>query len=177
MTIQLDITIRPYKIEDSTVVCDAIHESMEELKLWMPWCHPAYSIGDSQTWLENQVSAFPKGIAYEFAIVSTSGHYLGGCGLNHVDKINRCANLGYWVRSSAIGHGVASNAVKLIRSWAFENTDLIRLEIVIAVNNQASRRVAEKAQAGYEGILRSRLFLHDRPHDAAIYSFIRELRH
>jgi ribosomal-protein-serine acetyltransferase len=173
MPTQFDVTIRPYCVEDSTVVYDAVRESMKALVPWMPWCHSGYSLDDSHTWLENQVSAFQNGLAFEFAIVSESGQYLGGCGLNHIDKINHSANLGYWVRSSASGHSVASNAVKLIRSWAFENTDLIRLEIVIAVDNRASRRVAVKANAVYEGILRSRLVLHDNPHDAAIYSFIR----
>jgi RimJ/RimL family protein N-acetyltransferase len=174
MPTQSDVTIRPYRVEDSAVVYDAVRESMKELIPWMPWCHPDYSFDETHTWLESQVSAFREGLAFEFAIVAASGYYLGGCGLNHVDKINRNANLGYWVRSGASGHGVAGHAVELIRSWAFENTDLIRLEIVIAVENQRSRRVAEKVKAGYEGILQSRLFLNGSPHDAAIYCFIRE---
>jgi ribosomal-protein-serine acetyltransferase len=173
MDTQWDINIRPYRLEDSADVYDAVRESMPELIPWMPWCHPDYSMEESRTWLENQIPAFQQGKAFEFAIVSSSGLYLGGCGLNQIDNTNRRTNLGYWVRSSAAGHGVASAAVKLIRSWSFENTDFIRLEIVIAVENQTSRRVAEKAGAEYEGIHRSRLLLQGSPHDAAIYSFIR----
>lgn len=173
MNTRFDISIRPYRLEDSAVVYNAVRESMSELIPWMPWCHPNYSIDESRTWLENQIPAFQQGKAFEFAIVSLSGRYLGGCGLNQIDNINRRTNLGYWVRSSAAGHGVATAAVKLIRSWGFENTDLIRLEIVIAVENQASRRVAEKAGAEYEGILRSRLLLQGSAHNAAIYSFLR----
>jgi ribosomal-protein-serine acetyltransferase len=174
MNAQFDITIRPYRLEDSEALYVAVRESLLELISWMPWCHSGYSIDESRTWLENQIPAFQQGKAFDFAIVSASGGYWGGCGLNQIDNINRQANLGYWVRSSAAGHGIASAAVKLIRSWGFENTDLIRLEIVIAVENQASRRVAEKAGAEYEGILRSRLLLQGSPHDAAIYSFIRD---
>ena len=173
MKTQFDVTIRPYRMDDSSVVYDAVCESMTGLIPWMPWCHPEYSIDESRLWLESQIPAFRQGTAFEFAIVSATGSYLGGCGLNRIDPVNRRANLGYWVRSGAAGRGVASAAVRLIRSWGFENTGLIRLEIVIAVENGASRRVAEKTGAAYEGTLRNRLFLHGSPHDAAIYSFIR----
>jgi len=173
MNTRFDISIRPYRLEDSAAVYGAVRESMLELIPWMPWCHPDYSIDESRIWIENQIPAFQQGKAFEFAIVSSSGRYFGGCGLNQIDHIDRRANLGYWVRSSAAGHGIASDAVRLIRSWGFENTDLIRLEIVIAVANLASRRVAEKAGAEFEGILRSRLLLQGGPHNAAIYSFVR----
>jgi RimJ/RimL family protein N-acetyltransferase len=53
------------------------------------------------------------------------------------------------------------------------NTDLNRLEIVAAVENIPSQRVAEKAGAIREGIARSRLFLNGRFHDAAVFSFAR----
>ena len=87
------------------------------------WCHPAYSLADSRAWLEIQVPAFGQGAAFEFAIVEGEGRYLGGCGLNQVDKANKRANLGYWVRSGATGQGTATAAVCKIRDWAFQTTD------------------------------------------------------
>ena len=118
---------------------------------------------------------FEQGTAFEFAIVSADGGYLGGCGLNQIDKTNCRANLGYWVRSSATRLGVATTAVRAIRDWAFDRTGLIRLEIVIAVGNFASHRVAEKAGAIREGILRRRLVLHGVAHDATMFSFTRPI--
>jgi len=63
--------------------------------------------------------------------------------------------------------------VRLAYQWAMVNTNLIRLEILIAVGNIASQRVAEKAGAVREGTLRKRLLLHDEPHDAVMFSLIR----
>jgi RimJ/RimL family protein N-acetyltransferase len=93
--------------------------------------------------------------------------------LNQIDEAHRTANLGYWVRTSAAGQGVTSQAVRLLAEWAFANTNLERLEIVAAVGNVRSQRVAEKADALREGLLRSRLYLHGQPHDAVVYSIIR----
>jgi RimJ/RimL family protein N-acetyltransferase len=36
----------------------------------------------------------------------------------------------------------------------------------------ASQKVAEKAKAKREGVLRNRLLLHDRSHDAVMYSLV-----
>jgi RimJ/RimL family protein N-acetyltransferase len=166
------VRIRPYSLDDARGVYEAARESIEELKPWMPWCHPDYSLEESTAWLEVQVPAFQQGTAYEFAIVAADGRLVGGCGLNQIDAINKRANLGYWVRTAATRQGVATSAVRLLRRWGFRHTDLGRLEIIVAAGNLASQRVAEKAGAIREGTLRSRLLLHGAQHDAAIYSFI-----
>jgi RimJ/RimL family protein N-acetyltransferase len=173
MTIPADVHIRPYRLDDAPAVFDAVCESAASLMPWMPWCHPDYSIDETRTWLELQIPAFDQGTAYEFGIFGPYGRYLGGCGLNQVDAANKRANLGYWVRRSAQGYGAASAAVQLLREWGFTQTDLIRLEIVVAVGNLASLRVAERSGATREGTLRQRLHLHGTSHDAAVFSFVR----
>jgi ribosomal-protein-serine acetyltransferase len=147
MNSSFGLRIRPYALDDASAICEAARESLSELEPWMPWCHQGYSIEDSRSWLAIKVPAFHQGTAFEFAIVSADGRYLGGCGLNRLDKANKRANLGYWVRSSARGRGVATAAVHLIREWGFRNTDLICLELVVPIGNVASLRVAEKSGA------------------------------
>lgn len=169
----INTRIRPYTQDDAPALWEAARESLAELGPWMPWCHAEYSIEESRSWLEMQVTAFREGSAYEFAIVSSDGGYLGACGLNQVDKVNRRANLGYWVRTTASHRGVATTAVELIRSWGFQHTDLARLEVIVAEGNVASQRVAEKSGAIREGTLRSRLLLRGVRHDATMFSFIR----
>lgn len=169
----MEILIRPYRLDDADAVHKAALESIADLAPWMPWAHSEYSIEESRAWLELQVPAFSRGTTFEFAIVTETDELLGGCGLNQFDRMNRRANLGYWVRSGAARRGVATTAVRTLRDWGFANTDLERIEIVMAVGNIASRRVAEKAGAVHEGILRSRLYLHGAANDAHIFSFTR----
>lgn len=168
-----DIRIRPYRLDDAPAIWEAVRESMRELRPWMPWCHPGYAIDETRSWLAAQVQAFQHRSAFEFAITTDEGAYLGGCGLNQLDPLNQRANLGYWVRSSAARRGVATAATLLTRDWGFANTDLVRIEILMAVGNVASRRVAEKSGAVYEGTLRTRLTVHGTRHDAAMYAFVR----
>lgn len=167
------VAIRPYRLDDAGDVLEAVRESVAELRPWMPWCHAHYSLEESRAWLDAQVPAFAAGSAHEFAIVSAGGRYLGGIGLNRIDRGDERANLGYWVRSTAAGRGVATAAVGLVRDWGFRHTSLGRLELVIALGNVASQRVAEKAGATREGVLGARLRLHGAAHDAVVFAFVR----
>lgn len=49
---------------------------------------------------------------------------------------------------------------------------LERIEIMMSVENQRRQRVAEKCGARFEGVMRSRLQLYDRRHDARRYSLL-----
>jgi RimJ/RimL family protein N-acetyltransferase len=139
----------------------------------MAWCHERYSLAEARKWVAVQEDLAKQSAAYEFAIFDEGGRFLGGCGINQINKANRFANLGYWVRSSAMGRGVAPAAVHLVTEYAFRETDLIRLEIVCAARNTRSQKVAEKVGAVREGVLRSRLLLPTGPSDAVMYSLLR----
>lgn len=160
-------------MDDAAALREAVIESLEELQPWMPWSHPGYSVEEARSWIETRVAAFEQRTAFDFVITSGDGRYLGAIGLNQIDSVNHRANLGYWVRTSAARKGVATQAVSAVRDWAFQQTDLIRLEIVIAVGNVASHRVASKSGATFEGVLKKRLMLFGTARDATMFSLTR----
>jgi RimJ/RimL family protein N-acetyltransferase len=172
----MEISIRPYSLNDPPLLFDAATESVNEIYPFMPWCHPNLSVNEVWKWVNDQISAFSAGRQFEFVIVAKNGRVLGGCGLNQIDQENRRANLGYWVRTSATRQGVATNAIKELVEWGYQNTNLIRIEIVVSSKNQASLRAAEKAGAVKEGLLRNRILLHGTPHDAVMFSFVRDVK-
>ena len=145
---------------------EAVHESRDDLEPWLAWAKSTYSMDDVNHWLGHIA---PQG--YEFFVLDAAGRYVGSVGLNALRPANRIANLGYWIRSSAKGRGLATAAVTALVAWARSNTYFNRLEVVVAVGNTASRRVAEKAGAHYEGVAKARLLLKGQYHDAAMYSF------
>ena len=168
-----DIRIRPYRVDDAAALQEAVIESLAELQPWMPWSHPGYSFEEARSWIEMQVAEFQQHTAFEFVIETADGRYAGACGLNQIDEINSRANLGYWVRTSATRKGVATRAVCAIRDWAFQHTNLVRLEILVAVGNIASYRVAAKSGATLEGVLKKRLLLFGTHRDATMFSLTR----
>jgi len=166
------ISLRRFRFDDAASLVEAARESAEEVEPWMPWCHPRYSIDEARTFIASAEGAWDGKVGYEMAIVRAEAEpdagILGVCGLNQI-RPGRVANVGYWVRTSATGAGVATEAVGRLARFAFAETDLERLEIVVAIGNRASARVAEKAGAALEGIVLDRLQLHGRSHDAWVY--------
>lgn len=169
------ILIRTYRETDGPLLYEAVRESIPEVSKWLPWCHENYSIAESRAFISARELARQGDEWYSFAVFDKeSGKFLGGVGLNFINRVHQIANLGYWVRSSATKKGVATAATRLAARFGFEQLGLHRIEIVAAVDNLASQRVAEKAGATREGVLRRRLLINDEPHDAVMYSLVRE---
>lgn len=167
------VKIRRYCADDIALLFEAARESVNELFAWLSWCHPNYTIEESQSFILSSETAWNQKTAFGFAVFDTNSNlFLGGVGLNSFNRKNNFANLGYWVRSGQTGRGVATSAAILAAEFGFEDLGLNRIEILTAIENAASQRVAEKAGAKKEGILRSRILLHDRPLDAIMYSLI-----
>jgi len=167
------IKIRRYGTGDIPLLFEAARESVEEGSRWLPWLHSDYSMAESLEWVVDCRKEWDQGREYSFAIVDPLNDlFLGRVGLNQISHTHRMANLGYWVRSSCTGRGVATAATRLIAQFGFAVLRLQRLEILIEVSNLASQRVAEKAGAQREGTLRKRLFIHGKAVDAVVYSLI-----
>jgi ribosomal-protein-serine acetyltransferase len=169
------IGLRQFTLEDVPQLFTAIQESMPQLSAWMVWAHPGYSMEDTHAFVTKCGSGWGKGEQYSFAIVDVQdGEFLGSVGLSAVNRGHGFANLGYWVRARKTRHGVATAATRMAARFSFETLKLNRVELLVPTANAASQRVAEKAGAKREGLLRRRLQLNGVPHDAFIYSFVME---
>jgi len=166
--------IRRYMLEDDQALFEAATESINEVYPFLPWCHPDYSMEDSRGWLRTIASSWKDKQSYAFAITDrATGRFLGGCGLNSLDE-NPVANLGYWIRSSEVNKGIASESTRGLLKFGFGHLGLIRIEIMMSTRNPASQKVAMRANAKLEGTLRNRLQLHGENHDALLYSLVPE---
>lgn len=170
-----DIFVRPVKLDDAEALFEAAHESIPEVSPWLPWCHENYTIEETRAFLASRVGSGNSEEAYSFGIFNQSGErFLGGVGLNFFNRVHQMANLGYWVRTGETGKGVASRATRLVARYGFGELGLQRIEIIAAVGNVASQRVAEKAGAVRECVARKRLLINGERLDAVVFSLLPE---
>ncbi|HEY3722097.1 MAG TPA: GNAT family protein [Acidimicrobiia bacterium] len=170
-----EVELRPPTAADVDAIYAAVSESLPELATWMTWCHPGYARDETVDWVRSTEQAWTDDTEHAFVIVDRrDGHLLGGCGLNALDRLNRWANLGYWVRTSATGRGAATRAATLVADFGFAELGLDRIEILAATGNARSQRVAARVGAVREGVLRRRLHVNDVSHDAVVFSLIRD---
>lgn len=166
-----EIHVRVISLAEAEEFLAAVHESVDAVGKWLPWCTSDYSLAMAEEWIHFCRTSFQQGEMYEFGIFQ-GGRFVGGLGLNQIDRQNLGANLGYWVRTSAHGRGIMTQAARRVAEWGLTEAGLKRVGIIAAVGNVASRRVAGNIGATYEGTLRSRILLHGEMHDAAQYSLI-----
>jgi RimJ/RimL family protein N-acetyltransferase len=148
-----------------------VKESLKELKPWMSWAINGYNERTARDYITIARTRWEEHTYYALAITSRD-ELLGACTLSSIHSLYRFCNLGYWVRTSRHGQGIAGRAAKLAARFAIEHLGLIRVEIVIAAGNQASIRVAEKIGAHEEGILLNRIVVGKSVYDAHMYSLV-----
>lgn len=166
------VTLRRFRLEDTPELIQAVQESIEHLHPWLPWCGTRYQASEAEEWVRMQREFWEEGREFEFSIRDADGVLVGGCGLNQIHVAQRMANLGYWVRSGCTGRGYATEAARLAARFGIRELGLHRIEIVAAVKNIPSRKVAERVGAVRECRLRGRLLIHGQIHDAVLYSLL-----
>ena len=159
---------------DAGEFLQAVLESKATLMRWMPWCHATYGAADVDRWFETADQMWTNQTAFPMLIRSTTdGTLLGGAGLQDVLLYGkREAELGYWVRKSARGRGVASTAIRAIAAFAFNELKLVRASMRIRLDNASCRRAAERAGASFEGVTRHGIVHGEARFDAAHYSLL-----
>lgn len=149
------VLVRPFREGDAQSLWEAVDESREHLRPWLPWVDVYSSVADARIsiarfqarWLLREdlvVGVFEHG----------SGRLLGGSGLHRIDWEARTFEIGYWLRSSAEGRGYMSEAVQLLTILAFDHLQGNRVEIRMDTRNGRSRRIPERLGFVHEGTLR-----------------------
>jgi RimJ/RimL family protein N-acetyltransferase len=126
--------------------------------------------GFAQTWFELYEEGRREGTREAFAVVDEAGNFLGLALAVQINREDRTVELGYVVAPSARGRGVATEALRLLTAWSFEELDALRVELWIDVENEPSKRVADRCGYVKEGVLRSIHFKQGQRHDFEIWS-------
>jgi len=165
--------LRPFRYADVPQFVAAVHESLDTVGKWMPWCHAGYNVRDAESWFDMCAESMSSGEAYDIGVFAPDGRELyGGVSINQINRDYNFGNLGYWIRQSRQRQGIGARAADMMACYGFHWLGLTRLEVVAAENNAVSRAVAEKIGARFECIARNRLVLHGVPCAAAMYSLV-----
>jgi RimJ/RimL family protein N-acetyltransferase len=142
--IELDeFVLRRYQVEDASALADAVSESLEHLRPWMPW------IALEPTTLKDRVKLFAQwdrdwseGVQYSYGMFRET-RVVGGAGL-----MRRIATdgleIGYWVHAEFVGRGFATRAAGVLTTLGLSLSGVSHIEIHHDKANVASGRVPQK---------------------------------
>ncbi|HEX7005226.1 MAG TPA: GNAT family N-acetyltransferase [Trueperaceae bacterium] len=144
------------RLEDAGPLHEAVHESLAQLKPWMPWARGEYTLEGCEESIRRAMARFITFEDLRFHYFDrASGELLGSSGLHRIDWRVPRFEIGYWIRTSAAGRGYVSEAVRGLASVAFERLGARRVEIRCDDLNEASGRVARRCGFTLDGVLRN----------------------
>ncbi len=150
------LTIRRPRFEDAQEIVDAVNESLEELRPWMPWAAQPTTLEFQQgrirrveaNWIMREdlgLNLFLKG----------TNTFVGGSGLHRMNWDAGNFEIGYWCRSKFAGQGYITEAVNGITEFTFKHLKANRVAIHCDATNTRSAAVAKRCGFLLEGILRN----------------------
>ena len=148
------ISVRKYRPGDELSLYEAVRESIPELTRW-GFYHPGFTLEDAADDVASRIATWTAGTAYTFLVEELPDPVLvGNCRIEELELDRNHAALGWWVRTSRTGRGLATAAARLVAQAAFEDLPVSSLSIYTRAENLASRRVAEKIGAVLQQVKR-----------------------
>jgi RimJ/RimL family protein N-acetyltransferase len=126
--------------------------------------------GFARSWIAAYEAGRRDGSREGFAAVGGDGRFVGLGLAPEIDREGDELELGYIVARHARGRGTATEILRLLTQWAFDEVKAQRAYLIIDVENAASARVAERCGYRLEGIMRSIHVKQGRRADAGLWS-------
>ena len=167
----MECVLRPWRTEDADDLAAVLNHKqvLDNLRDGLPY---PYTRADAENFIAAMLAADPNKV-FAFAI-TIDNKAVGSIGAFRQENIHyRTAEMGYYIAPSLWGHGLASSAVKQLRAYIFQNTDILRIFAEPFAENLASCRVLEKSGFQLEGVLRSNALKNGVVRDMKLYARIR----
>jgi 8-oxo-dGTP diphosphatase len=135
------LTLRPLRPDDAADLHRLVNDwAVVRMLSELPFPYPR-PLADE--WIASASREWNAKREYHFAItgVENGAEMLVGAAGLKFDHAKRSASLGYWVGRRFWGHGVASEAVTKLVSWALANLDIDRITACVIEDNEPSARV------------------------------------
>ena len=138
-----ELTIRPYASDDARELMEAVTESVEHLRPWMPWIQfEPQDIHDKRKLIKSFSEEWELRTGFTMGIF-IGDHLVGGTGF-HVRGPHDSLEIGYWVRFGNTGRGIAARVTRALVDEAFRHAAVQRVFIKHDEANVRSRTVPER---------------------------------
>jgi ribosomal-protein-alanine N-acetyltransferase len=129
---------------------------------YLTW-NPHIGVEETREYLTYVAQRYRTGDFYDWSVVEKeSGHMVGTCGFTSFSCPNDSAEIGYVLNPDYQGRGLATEAVRRVLAFGFEELGLHRIEARFIEGNTASRRLMERVGMTFEGYARESMRIKGR---------------
>jgi ribosomal-protein-serine acetyltransferase len=151
-----NFTIRPLCVEDAQEYFNFINDNRQRLSRYFPkTVTGTQSLESTTSFISDLLIQAENREFFPFIILNNiKKEIIGAIFIKDLDWKASKAELGFFIGWNYEGKGIITKSVALIVDHCFQTMNLNKIFMRIAVDNFASRRVAEKNKFIVEGILR-----------------------
>jgi len=165
------LKLRLLKEEDAEELSLRVDQNREHLRRWLPWLDGAKDTSDQLKFIQRCSEGSAAGTAFHYALIS-GGEIVGMVSFNSIEKLNRCATMGYWLGEPQTGRGLMTAAVKALIDEGFQQLKLNRIQARVATDNHRSQAVCDRVGLKKEGVLRQSEWFCDHFLDMTVNSIL-----
>gem|GEM_PF-284191 len=149
------LILRRQEVAHAPEMRAVIEESYAEFSLWFDWCAQIPSVQAIEETIRRVRANWELGDQFLFNIFDHADRYLGVCGLEWVDWKVPAFEIGYWLRTSAVGKGLMSEAVLTLETRIVIPAGGRRVSIKCDERNIRSAAIPRRLGYTLEGVLRN----------------------
>jgi len=155
------IVLEPIEEKHAEIFLREVNSSRSFLDAKLPWVRAMNTIEDALRFIDSYTLQSEMDNGGLWGLFEKENRTFLGCiCLQWIQWDNLSASIGYWLLKSHTGKGYATEALKMICSYAFNSLKLNRLEIDIAANNLKSIALVKGVGFQEEGFFREYANLH-----------------
>ena len=170
------LVLRCWEPRDAPLLREAVDSSLDHLRPWMPWADAEpQPLSETIELLRRFRGQFDLGHDFVYGIfASDESEVVGGTGL-HTRVGGDALEIGYWIRASRIGHGLATEITAALTRVALERCGVDRVEIHVDPVNERSLAIPRRLGFVEEATLRRRLAGRqgEEPRDCVVFTLFR----
>lgn len=151
------LTLRKLLVSDTAdMYAYASRQDVTKYLTWYP--HPDRSY--THEYLEYLGGRYAAGMFYDWAVVyEPECKMVGTCGFTSFNCTSDSAEVGYVINPEYWGKGIATEALRRVLQFGFEEMKLHRIEAKFIEGNVRSRHLMEKVGMTFEGIMREGMLI------------------
>lgn len=170
MVIKLDcvknISLTSVKKEDAKTIYDFYMEDKEELKNVFTFISDDLTLEDEEAFFEKHGEDHPF-------VIRVNNKICGYAVLYDYKELNKSISILYYVNSNFRGKGIATNAIKRLLQYAFEELDVNKVMFFINTDNYDSLNLVKRLGLREEGTLLDNDFVNGKYHDQKLYAILK----
>ena len=146
------LTLRAMRVSDADDMYVYAHR--EDVTRYLTW-YAHESIDETRQYLTYVGQRYRTGDFYDWAVIHRAdGRMIGTCGFTSFRCPSDVGEIGYVLNPDYHGRGLATEAVRAVLRFGFEELSLHRIEARFIEGNDPSRHLMERVGMTFEGFAR-----------------------